>query len=169
MQFIQCIALTVSDATRTISLVDAISLTVGIGLAMVHGRVQTLGSFDMSPTPPSHEFVDPSRTDRVSPARLADERPPCRCRRRATPRCACSARSRRASAKVCASCSKPKSTPSTSSTDLWDFALELRNCVRIGLTNSDLRWLVMKGYVEFGTRDDAARRSDAHRSDRRKV
>lgn len=33
--------------------------------------------------------------------------------------------------------------------DLWDFALELRELRSLGLTNSDLRWLVMKGYVEF--------------------
>ena len=34
-------------------------------------------------------------------------------------------------------------------TDLWDFALELRELRSLGLTNSDLRWLVMKGYVDF--------------------
>jgi len=33
-------------------------------------------------------------------------------------------------------------------TDLWDFALELRELRSVELTNSDLRWLVMKGYVE---------------------
>lgn len=32
--------------------------------------------------------------------------------------------------------------------DLWDFALELRELKSLGLTNSDLRWLVLKGYVE---------------------
>lgn len=34
-------------------------------------------------------------------------------------------------------------------TDLWDFALELRELRSLGMTNSDLRWLVLKGYVEF--------------------
>lgn len=33
-------------------------------------------------------------------------------------------------------------------TDIWDFALELRELRSVELTNSDLRWLVMKGYVE---------------------
>jgi hypothetical protein len=33
-------------------------------------------------------------------------------------------------------------------TDLWDFALELRELRSVELGNSDLRWLVMKGYVE---------------------
>lgn len=35
-------------------------------------------------------------------------------------------------------------------TDHWNFALELRELRSLGLTNSDLRWLAMKGYVEFG-------------------
>lgn len=33
--------------------------------------------------------------------------------------------------------------------DSWDFALELRELRSLGLTTSDLRWLAMKGYVEF--------------------
>jgi hypothetical protein len=33
-------------------------------------------------------------------------------------------------------------------TDIWDFALELRELRSVELGNSDLRWLVMKGYVE---------------------
>ncbi|MCE9607384.1 MAG: hypothetical protein K8U03_21065 [Planctomycetia bacterium] len=33
-------------------------------------------------------------------------------------------------------------------TDHWDFALELRELRSVDLINSDLRWLVMKGYVE---------------------
>ncbi len=32
----------------------------------------------------------------------------------------------------------------------WDFAIEIPNLRRFNLTNSDLRWLVGRGYVEFG-------------------
>src|SRR5438094_366800 len=31
--------------------------------------------------------------------------------------------------------------------DLWDFAVELVSLHKAGLTNSDLRWLLAKGYV----------------------
>ncbi len=33
--------------------------------------------------------------------------------------------------------------------DLWDFALELRELRSLDLTNSDLRWLALKGYVDY--------------------
>lgn len=49
--------------------------------------------------------------------------------------------------------------------DLWDFALELRELRSLGLTNSDLRWLVMKGYVEFGR--ETTEPGDERRSFRR--
>jgi hypothetical protein len=32
--------------------------------------------------------------------------------------------------------------------DVWDFAVELRELKKLQLTNGDLRWLVLKGYVE---------------------
>ena len=33
-------------------------------------------------------------------------------------------------------------------TDRWNFAIELEDLLALGLTNSDLRWLLLKGYVE---------------------
>ncbi len=30
----------------------------------------------------------------------------------------------------------------------WDFAVEIDSLINVGLTTSDLRWLVTKGYVE---------------------
>ena len=45
--------------------------------------------------------------------------------------------------------------------DVWDFAIELPNLLACGLTRSDLRWLVSKGYVEHACEITEAR--DAHR------
>ena len=46
--------------------------------------------------------------------------------------------------------------------DAWDFAVEIRKLRAAGLTNSDLRWLVCKGYAEHaveGRNTDVSRRS----------
>ena len=43
----------------------------------------------------------------------------------------------------------------------WDFAVEIESLLRAGLTSSDLRWLVSKGYLEHAyeiTGDDDAQR-----------
>ena len=46
--------------------------------------------------------------------------------------------------------------------DPWEFAIEIERLVSLGVTTSDLRWLVKKGYIEHAcevTRpNDAARR-----------
>src|ERR1700737_4588099 len=45
---------------------------------------------------------------------------------------------------------------------VWDFAVEIDSLQRVGLTGSDVRWLVGKGYVDHGletTRAGADRRS----------
>ena len=34
--------------------------------------------------------------------------------------------------------------------DVWDFALEIDKLYAMGMTNTDLRWLVAKGFVEHG-------------------
>lgn len=34
--------------------------------------------------------------------------------------------------------------------DIWDFSLELRELSELGLTQSEIRWLLCKGYVEQG-------------------
>ena len=34
--------------------------------------------------------------------------------------------------------------------DVWEFALDLRELRSVGLTNSDLRWMVLKGYLQPG-------------------
>lgn len=34
--------------------------------------------------------------------------------------------------------------------DVWEFALDLRELRSVGLTNSDLRWMVLKGFVQPG-------------------
>jgi hypothetical protein len=44
----------------------------------------------------------------------------------------------------------------------WDFALEVGRLRETGLTTSDLRWLVAKGFVEHGT--ETSTHGDAHRS-----
>jgi hypothetical protein len=49
--------------------------------------------------------------------------------------------------------------------DLWDFALELATLFGAGLTVSDLRWLVAKGFVEHGQETSAY--GGPHRSFRR--
>src|SRR5919198_5006355 len=46
--------------------------------------------------------------------------------------------------------------------DAWDFAVEIRKLRAAGLTHSDLRWLVCKGYAEHaveGRSTDVSRRS----------
>ena len=46
--------------------------------------------------------------------------------------------------------------------DAWDFAVKIRKLRAAGLTNSDLRWLVCKGYAEHAVEQesaDAGRRS----------
>jgi len=50
-------------------------------------------------------------------------------------------------------------------TDIWDFALELRELRSVELSNSDLRWLVMKGYVEHAR--ESTLPGEAQRSFRR--
>lgn len=37
-----------------------------------------------------------------------------------------------------------------SGAELWDFALEIDSLYETGMTISDLRWLVAKGYVQHG-------------------
>jgi hypothetical protein len=49
--------------------------------------------------------------------------------------------------------------------DLWDFALENDHLYRTGLTISDLRWLVAKGFVGHG--QETSFYGDPHRSFRR--
>src|SRR5262249_816907 len=44
---------------------------------------------------------------------------------------------------------------------LWDFALEIDKLYEAGLTITDLRWLVVKGFVERGAETSAS--GDAHR------
>ena len=46
--------------------------------------------------------------------------------------------------------------------DLWDFALEIDVLYESGLTISDLRWLVCKGYVQHG--EETSAYGDRHRS-----
>jgi hypothetical protein len=46
--------------------------------------------------------------------------------------------------------------------DAWDFALEIDKLYETGLTISDLRWLVAKGYAEHGQETSIV--GDAHRS-----
>ena len=50
-------------------------------------------------------------------------------------------------------------------TDLWDFALEIDRLFETGLTISDLRWLVAKGFAEHGQESSAY--GAPHRSFRR--
>lgn len=45
---------------------------------------------------------------------------------------------------------------------LWDFAVEIGRLYEAGLTTSDLRWLLAKGFVEHG--DETTVYRDAHRS-----
>jgi hypothetical protein len=47
-------------------------------------------------------------------------------------------------------------------TDLWDFALESERLYAAGLTISDLRWLVAKGFAEHGL--ETSFYGDPHRS-----
>ncbi|MEM1068041.1 MAG: hypothetical protein AAGG48_25470 [Planctomycetota bacterium] len=49
--------------------------------------------------------------------------------------------------------------------DPWDFAEEKSSLRRLGLSNSDLRWLICKGFVEHG-RETSTNRTD-HREFRR--
>ena len=42
--------------------------------------------------------------------------------------------------------------------DPWEFAVEMEQLLAEGLTSSDLRWLVKKGYVEHAVRSDTAPR-----------
>lgn len=51
--------------------------------------------------------------------------------------------------------------------DLWDFALENDHLYGVGLTISDLRWLVGKTFVEHG--QEVSFYGDPHRSFRRSV
>lgn len=44
----------------------------------------------------------------------------------------------------------------------WDFALEISELYEVGLTITDLRWLVAKGFVEHG--DETSTYGDPHRS-----
>ena len=46
--------------------------------------------------------------------------------------------------------------------DVWDFALEIARLYESGLTISDLRWLVAKGFAEHG--QETSFYGDAHRS-----
>src|SRR5262245_48595904 len=46
--------------------------------------------------------------------------------------------------------------------DLWDFALEIDRLYETGVTISDLRWLVAKGFAEHG--QERSFYGDAHRS-----
>lgn len=46
--------------------------------------------------------------------------------------------------------------------DLWDFALEIDVLYQTGITISDLRWLVTKGYAQHGRETSVY--GDAHRS-----
>lgn len=49
--------------------------------------------------------------------------------------------------------------------DRWDFAVEIASLRRVGLTNSDLRWLLCKGFVEHAVEakaSDEDRRSFRH-------
>jgi hypothetical protein len=46
--------------------------------------------------------------------------------------------------------------------ELWDFALESERLYKTGLTISDLRWLVAKGFAEHGRETSVY--GDAHRS-----
>jgi hypothetical protein len=43
----------------------------------------------------------------------------------------------------------------------WDFAVEMRSLIAAGLSTSDLRWLVMRGYVEHA--QEVTRAQDASR------
>jgi len=45
---------------------------------------------------------------------------------------------------------------------LWDFALEINELFEVGLTITDLRWLVVKGFVEHG--GEISTYGDPHRS-----
>ena len=45
---------------------------------------------------------------------------------------------------------------------LWDFAVEIGRLYETGLTTSDLRWLLAKGFVQHG--DETSVYRDAHRS-----
>jgi len=47
-------------------------------------------------------------------------------------------------------------------TDVWEFALEVDQLDSAGLTVSDLRWLVAKGFADHGR--ESSRYGDAHRS-----
>ena len=49
--------------------------------------------------------------------------------------------------------------------DLWDFALEIDTLFQAGLTTSDLRWLVARGFVEHG--QELSVYGDPHRTFRR--
>lgn len=92
---------------------------------------------------------EPSRTNRISPAHLADE----------SPRVVASSREHEHEAHAemphrvgegLRFLLEAKEYAVDVDTDLWNFALELSELRAVGLTNSDLRWLAMKGFVEFG-------------------
>ena len=48
-----------------------------------------------------------------------------------------------------------KASPRDAQRETWDFAVEIESLLAEGLTRSDLRWLVSKGYLEHADEANA--------------